>query len=304
MEKDFVKNFLSSVKPKQMVNAEALPEMLIPVIYHYNLPSFQDRGYDSYFHLLGGGMIQADFPFGFTFRKSDFHILLYTEQGGGKISVGSKTLSSAGNTLLLLQSQAPFSMLSSVLPWNFYIFFFQGTSMELYTPFLPHSVGSLFDCNEIPSARQDIHNLLRIPPQIDERRLLSMHQTLGTLLSSMAFLSLPAEAPPLAGLPHYVVQLKAALDTHYASPFSLEYYEKLYQISRYRLCRDFSQAFHTPPLRYLTEKRISAAKKLLLTTDLSIQQISNRVGYDNVNHFIHLFKKNTGETPGVFRQKG
>lgn len=41
---------------------------------------------------------------------------------------------------------------------------------------------------------------------------------------------------------------------------------------------------------------------MLLTTDWTIHEISSKVGYDNVNHFINLFKKNTGLTPGAFRQ--
>ena len=48
---------------------------------------------------------------------------------------------------------------------------------------------------------------------------------------------------------------------------------------------------------------MEAAKKMLLTTDNTVHEISSKVGYDNVNHFINLFKKENGVTPSVFRQK-
>ena len=74
-------------------------------------------------------------------------------------------------------------------------------------------------------------------------------------------------------------------------------------MSRYRLCREFSSFYGMPPLRYLTEKRLEEAKKILLTTDFSIHEVSSMIGYENTNHFINIFKKYAGLTPGKFRQK-
>ena len=54
---------------------------------------------------------------------------------------------------------------------------------------------------------------------------------------------------------------------------------------------EFSAAFHTSPLQYLQEKKIEAAKSLLLSTDDPIHEVGSMVGIDNTNHFIHLFKK-------------
>ncbi|MDY2813408.1 MAG: AraC family transcriptional regulator [Dorea sp.] len=103
-------------------------------------------------------------------------------------------------------------------------------------------------------------------------------------------------------LPGYLIELKDYLEHHYSEEFSLGEWEERLHINRYRLCREFSAAFQVPPLRYLTRKRIEESKKMLLTTDWTIHEISSKVGYDNVNHFINLFKKNTGLTPGAFRQ--
>ena len=96
--------------------------------------------------------------------------------------------------------------------------------------------------------------------------------------------------------------MKDTFDHHYADPFSLDIYQDRYHISKYRLCREFSAQFGEPPLRYLNEKRLETAKKMLLTSDLNVQTISSLVGFDNVNHFINLFKKYVGTTPNAFRQ--
>ena len=96
--------------------------------------------------------------------------------------------------------------------------------------------------------------------------------------------------------------MKADFEENYAESHSLEYFEQTLGISRYRLCREFSAAFHTSPLQYLQEKKIEAAKSLLLSTDDPIHEVGSAVGIDNTNHFIHLFKKHTGVTPFVYRQ--
>jgi two-component system, response regulator YesN len=48
--------------------------------------------------------------------------------------------------------------------------------------------------------------------------------------------------------------------------------------------------------------KIGKAKELLEDTDLNIFQISSKLGYQNVESFTMIFKKNTGITPKKYRQ--
>ncbi|MFN8456155.1 MAG: response regulator [Anaerolineae bacterium] len=52
---------------------------------------------------------------------------------------------------------------------------------------------------------------------------------------------------------------------------------------------------------YLTRVRIEAAKKLLRTTNLTIQAVAEAVGYQNVTNFYRLFQRETGVTPAAYR---
>jgi YesN/AraC family two-component response regulator len=49
--------------------------------------------------------------------------------------------------------------------------------------------------------------------------------------------------------------------------------------------------------------RIKKAKEMLLRTGYSIEQISDRLGYQNTESFIRIFKKNIKETPTQYRNK-
>jgi len=55
-------------------------------------------------------------------------------------------------------------------------------------------------------------------------------------------------------------------------------------------------------VNYLKEKRIKEAKKLLEETELHINEISKKVGYDNEKHFMKTFKNMCGVSPTKYRK--
>lgn len=54
---------------------------------------------------------------------------------------------------------------------------------------------------------------------------------------------------------------------------------------------------------YVATLRIAKAKRLLVSTNLSLPAIAEEVGYYNQNSFIRRFKQITGMTPGTYRKK-
>ena len=57
------------------------------------------------------------------------------------------------------------------------------------------------------------------------------------------------------------------------------------------------------PLQYLQELRLQRSKQLLASTNLSLAEIADRVGYDNADYFSAAFKKKNHITPANFRKK-
>lgn len=53
---------------------------------------------------------------------------------------------------------------------------------------------------------------------------------------------------------------------------------------------------------YLTSQRLEAAKKLLRTTDSTIEAVAEAVGYQNTTNFYRLFQRETGLTPAAYRR--
>ena len=67
--------------------------------------------------------------------------------------------------------------------------------------------------------------------------------------------------------------------------------------------RCFKQVTGQTPLQYIISLRISNAQMLLETTDYTIAQIAQEVGYDNPLYFSRLFHKQTGVSPNQYRKK-
>ena len=54
--------------------------------------------------------------------------------------------------------------------------------------------------------------------------------------------------------------------------------------------------------KYIQTSRVELAKKLLLETDLSINEITEQVGYEYALSFTRLFKKYEQVSPSEYRQ--
>jgi transcriptional regulator GlxA family with amidase domain len=117
----------------------------------------------------------------------------------------------------------------------------------------------------------------------------------------------PKESHPI--LPGYrnhkdfrVYHVQDWIETHYQGTCSIEEMAKELGFSQRNLKRRFQEATGIPPNQYLQRVRIDKAKKLLLSTSMTIKEISYEVGYESDSFFTRAFKKNTGETPSQWRK--
>ena len=63
----------------------------------------------------------------------------------------------------------------------------------------------------------------------------------------------------------------------------------------------FKQQLGISPKQYLIKYRIEAATTLLHTSNYSIAEIATMVGFHDYRHFLEIFRKHTGQTPGSLR---
>lgn len=98
---------------------------------------------------------------------------------------------------------------------------------------------------------------------------------------------------------HYV---KDYIDKHYGSKINFNELANQLYINQDYMTHLFRKYTGIPPTKYLLNKRLEKASELLLSSNLSIAEIADKVGYSDPNHFSFIYKKNTGIAPTSYRQ--
>jgi len=106
-----------------------------------------------------------------------------------------------------------------------------------------------------------------------------------------------AEASDLQRLERY-------LDEHYMERLSLESISTQLHIGRTKLCALAKTLSGGQTLTHIiTQRRVNAAKKLLLTSNQPVSAVAEAVGVSDYNYFSKLFRSVTGKTPSAFRKE-
>ena len=98
-------------------------------------------------------------------------------------------------------------------------------------------------------------------------------------------------------------RLEAYLDQHYMEKLSLESISRDLHIGRTKLCSLAKELSGGRTLSYLiAQRRISAAKLLLLQSSMPVSAVAETVGISDYNYFSKVFRSVTGITTGAFRK--
>ncbi|MDI3481631.1 MAG: two-component system, response regulator YesN [Tepidanaerobacteraceae bacterium] len=88
---------------------------------------------------------------------------------------------------------------------------------------------------------------------------------------------------------------------NFKKPITLEEVADYVHISPYYFSHGFKNFIGISFIDYVTKLRIDEAKKLLLTTDMSIGDVGKQVGYYDPNYFGRVFKNVVGIPPSKFK---
>jgi AraC family transcriptional regulator, exoenzyme S synthesis regulatory protein ExsA len=88
-----------------------------------------------------------------------------------------------------------------------------------------------------------------------------------------------------------------AMESNYMYNLSLAQFAKLNHISLTVFKKRFSDIFSTTPGKWLLEKRLDLAYRLLVTTSKSIHDVADESGFESITHFSRVFKEKFGMPP-------
>ncbi len=102
--------------------------------------------------------------------------------------------------------------------------------------------------------------------------------------------------------PAIVHQVRLYLTENYNQRITLDSLGERFSIDKFYLQKLFKRHTGLTPNEFLILSRLNQAKEMLRTTQRPVGEISLEVGIPNASHFIKLFQRHEGVTPGVYRQ--
>lgn len=100
-----------------------------------------------------------------------------------------------------------------------------------------------------------------------------------------------------------IEKVKQYLDNHYGDTIDLDSLAQKFHISKFYLSHQFKKEYEVSPIKYLNFLRINEAKKLLLSSNYSITEIAQQVGFTSPSYLTQSFKKEVGLSPSEFKTK-
>jgi AraC family transcriptional regulator len=109
---------------------------------------------------------------------------------------------------------------------------------------------------------------------------------------------------PHGGLPaHRLRVVKNYIEENLGNRITLHELATLACVSVRHFERAFRQSLGAPPHRYVLERRVSAARDLLLThPTLTIEGIARKLGFSSSSHLSAAFSRRMGCSPATFRR--
>lgn len=96
-------------------------------------------------------------------------------------------------------------------------------------------------------------------------------------------------------------EMKKYIDNHSVVGISLNNMVEQMHCSKAYAIRSFKKKYNITPYNYILLRKIELAKSLLLSTDISINDISIYLKMCDSHYFSKYFKKNTGMSPTEYR---
>ncbi|NCC42917.1 MAG: AraC family transcriptional regulator [Clostridia bacterium] len=100
-----------------------------------------------------------------------------------------------------------------------------------------------------------------------------------------------------------MAQIAAYISAHYTEPLTIDGLADMCGVTPTYFISSFKKTIGLSPHQYLSKLRLSNAKHLLETTDLSIQRIAYLCGFQRANTFASLFRSTYGQSPLQFRKE-
>ena len=237
--------------------------------------------------------------------------LFFCVDGRGQFSVRDDTFTITGNTFIIInpavihaESSSPEAPLEymvmgisniSFLFSNLSCGYYMGDFSQMRYLLLPLLAALVSELKNKPNGyRQICSNILDL--------LLSYISRFSDLCHASDSSSAPKATD------HNIHWIRQYIDDNFTKEVNLDMLADKIGLNKYSIIRNFHRIYGVTPINYMLDKRFEQAKFLLSTTENTVRQIAEALGFSSASYFTQCFQKREGISPTQYKalnsQKG
>jgi AraC family transcriptional regulator, transcriptional activator of pobA len=254
-------------------------------------------------------------------HSHDFLVLTYFERDGGSLRLGDKEWHlEAGDVCLIAPGEvADASSLDEAEGWGVFFppevlgsgapgAFLSWRAHPLLFPFVRGAAGGAQRLKVPPEDRPSwSQRLLALDLELSQRHdgyreAVLAHLTL--LLVGLSRLAADVVGDLRLKDETLLAEVFSFIEERYREPISLRDVARSVSLSRGHLTTVVRRKTGRTVQEWIAERRMAEARRLLVETDLSVEEVGRRVGYGESGYFVRSFRRTHGTTPLAWRRAG
>lgn len=242
-----------------------------------------------------------------TLHTHPFTELFYVIDGKGEFNIQGQRFPVKANDFVIINPQVEHTELSSPdEPLEYIVLGINGLSFSNLTPV--SEGGHPFSFFNLRDEQKDILRYLNAMVQEATSQSMSYELVCHNLLEILLIKILrhqhfDLEVSKQSKATKDISFIKHYLETYYHESIQLEDLASMTHLSRFYISHSFKKEIGMSPMEYLIAIRIKESKILLRTTNYSISQVADIVGFTTPTYFSKQFRKSTGISPTDYREQ-
>ena len=236
-------------------------------------------------------------------KRHDDNLLIYCEDGKGAIETPDWRGEVKAGEIVLLPQNTPHQYAADPdTPWSIYWCHFSGHQSQEYLYHMTYE------------REQPVQFIGHSPELIAQFQALLAEASTAYNDTAMVYAAnmMKQLLTFIAKLLHDTQRDKQQFNPHGIQAFMLKNLDKTLsldalaaeaKLSKFHFSKKYKHSTGHAPIQHFIAMKMEYARYLLDTSDMNIQDIAYRVGYDDSLHFSRIFKKTNGRSPRDYRKQ-
>jgi len=232
--------------------------------------------------------------------QKDFFIV-QTVGGSGEMIYQNTTYILEKDSIIFIDCNNYHHYRTLTAPWKIKWIHINGISARMYYDNIAANT-NCFTLNHSSFFDDNLTLLIKMDTEQNQLNSFKAVDLIASLLTDLFQISYEEKQ----GVPtNHMAEINMVLDhikNHYHEQLRLDDLSSIAHLSKYYFLSLFKSITGSTPCEYIINYRIGQAKKYLRTTELSLVEICENVGFTNESYFVKIFKRLNGITPNNYRR--